>query len=109
MNDIISRRAAHVEVSKLRQLAWQSSTVDQRAERLVVVELDAVHLALERLPAVVPTAQIWIAADICDEVVGHHCEFKCSHCQEEIEELRANAVFGFCPFCGAALITDKEG
>lgn len=109
MNDIISRRAAHVAVSELRQLAWQSSTVDPRAERAIAVELDAVHYALERLPAVVPTAQISIAADISDEVVGHHCEFKCSHCKTEIREIFCDDVFNFCPFCGAGLINDKEG
>ena len=62
---------------------------------------------IKKLPARSP--QIEIAADIYDEVVGHHCEFKCSRCNKEIYEIFCHEDFCFCPFCGAALITDKEG
>ena len=56
---------------------------------------------METYPAA-DVREVSYAEDISDTVKGHHCEFKCSHCREEIAEHRGRD-FDFCPYCGAVL------
>ena len=39
--------------------------------------------------------------------VNRHCEFKCSHCGEEIIEVWSEQEFNYCPFCGAEIESEE--
>jgi ribosomal protein S27AE len=99
MDEYIKRNAVHDAVSTLKRLAWQSSTTSPNAESCVAVELDAVHLAIERISA----------ADVRPVVKGKwtmHSDFPdrliCSKCGTQFDVWHWEAKqMHFCPNCGA--------
>lgn len=69
MAECIERQAVHDAVSKLKRLAWQSSTTSPNVERCVAVELDAVHAAVDRIPAADVVERKPLREDV-EELIG---------------------------------------
>ena len=91
MAKYIECEAVHDAVSKLKRLAWQSSSTSPNVEKCVAVELDAVHAAVENIPA----------ADVRPVRFGklekYGASIRCSVCGFDTQSWDVN----FCPNCGA--------
>jgi hypothetical protein len=90
-SDYISRKAAQDE-------ACDRCNQQEHCNR---PELCPLIISIKSIPAA-DVREVSYAEDISDTVKGHHCEFKCSHCREEIAECWGRD-FDFCPYCGAVL------
>lgn len=90
MKKYIELDVVHDAVSKLKRLAWQSSTTSPNAESCVAVELDAVHAAVENIPS----------ADVVEkETVKKAFAGACQECRDSCEEFD-----GFYADCNQCLL-----
>ena len=105
MAKYIECEAVHDAVSKLKRLAWQSSSTSPNAEKCVAVELDAVHAAVENFSAADVRPVVKAAwEDTPNPQWPAHSIRYCPCCGWSIpkSKLRAKDLsWNFCPNCGA--------
>lgn len=100
MNDLINRQAVIDALEEERKYLLAKGQYG--AEDVLV------HHALniiDDLPSIEPERKK--GHNICDQVRGWHCEFKCSLCDADIGVVEYGSMdggkFNFCPNCGAEL------